>query len=74
MSDMVARGSKLQAHYHDKVVCPNCICIACNSMKFMRAAAVRTQGKKNQSMWFETFSEGWTASKLSDLQMEYLIK
>lgn len=48
MSDVVARGSKLQAHYHDKLVHPNCICIACNSMKFVRAAAVLLKVKKKK--------------------------
>ncbi len=46
--DVGASESKFKAHYHDGVICPNCVHTACNSMYFVKAAAVHTTSKKHQ--------------------------
>ncbi len=46
--DTGAPELKLKAHYHDGVVCPNCMHTACNSMYSVKAAAVRTISKKQK--------------------------
>ncbi len=38
--------SKFKAHYHDRAVCASCMHTTCNSMYFVRAAAVHTTSKK----------------------------
>ncbi len=41
--------SKFKAHYHDVVICPNCMSsTACNSVYCVRAAAACTTSKKQK--------------------------
>ncbi len=44
----------LKAHYHDGVVCSNCMHTACNGMFYLRAAAVRTTSKKQKYVIWNT--------------------
>ncbi len=49
-TDIRASESKFKAHYHGGVVCPSCMCTACNSMYFVRAAAICTTSKKQKNV------------------------
>ncbi len=48
VTDLEASELKFKMHYHDGVVCPNCMHSACNSMYFVRAAAVCTTSKQQK--------------------------
>lgn len=51
-TDVRAGGSKFKAHCYDKVVCPTCVRTECNSMYFVRVAAVFTKrGKEKYVIW-----------------------
>lgn len=47
---------KVQVGCHDEGVCPRCMHTACDSMNFLRAAAVCTKCRKKVSMRSRTFS------------------
>ncbi len=42
--------SKFKGHYHGRVICPNCMHTACNSMCFVRTAAVHTSKKQKYTI------------------------
>ncbi len=54
-----ASESKFKAHCHDRAVCPTCMHTACNSMYFVRAAAVCTASKKQKYDLERTHNLSW---------------
>ncbi len=47
-TDSRSAESKFKAYCHERAVCPSCVHTACNSMYFVRAAAVCTICKKQK--------------------------
>ncbi len=55
-TDRRASELKFKAHCHDRAVCPSCMHTVCNSMYFVRAAAVCTKSKKQKYVIWDASS------------------